>query len=438
MNSSRKPKTSPGLWLLSLLLFSFLIPREFHFGINDFQFNFARVVMIFSAFYILVNIVRYSNKWLFVDIVALITFAWPVVAYLITSGLAVAFESGGVIFLETCIPYFLTRITIKNYIDLKTFSIRLLICIFILVILGLPESLSGRFLTHDISGLITGNPFYYSVSQRLGLWRAMGSTDHPIVFGTLCCSGFLIAFCLSQREEKYIIGAILCLVGTFISLSSGPLLGLVSQIFFAIWIAFFRGFNNRWVLLLALVIFAYIVVDFYSNRDPFRVMFSYLLFNTGTGYARYYMWINGIYLVNYEFFTMLFGYGNAIDYFQRLESTYWAYAMSRSVDSFWLVQLLQFGWFILVLNIWFLSLAFRRMWTHYLKSTVLKEKQIIKAYLICGLSLTLIACTVDFWGQIASFYYVMIASALQISPEYKKKNLNTRIVKSTQVINASN
>ena len=411
---NRKASKWP-LLLLSILLFSFLVPREFHFSLGSLQLNISRVWLLFLVPYVLFNIIFLKPfKWSRVDFFAICIFLWPFIAFSVTSGFLVALESGGVLFLETAIPYFLTRIAIRDYASLKSLSIKVLFCITILVLLAVPESITGKFFVHDFSASITGNPFFYSISRRLGLWRAMGPMDHPIILGTICSSGLLIAYALSKRQPRYYFNVVCCLLGTFVSLSSGPLLTAISQVGLATWSKILSKSKSRWITLIVLILIAYILVDIYSNRDPFRVMFSYLLFNTGTGYARYYMWINSIFLVNYDLLSMFFGYGNSNEYFSLLKDPYWQYVMSKSVDSFWLVKLLYFGWPILLFFLTFIVLLFRLLWRKSLTTSEAKERNLIQAWMFAGLSLTLVAFTVDFWGHMVSYYFIVLAGAIGV------------------------
>jgi len=411
------------LVLLNLLIFSFLVPREFSFGIGDFQFNFFRLFNLLISPYIFYSIVANKRfRWLMIDTTAVMVFLWPVVAYSFSQGFSRSFESGGVLFLETAVPYFLARVAIVDYNDVKKVSKRLLLCIIILFVIGIFESFTGKFLIHEVSSLVTGNFYQFPTSSRLGLWRAMGPTDHPIVFGTICVTGVMISYVLFLRQRKYLFAFIASLGGAFFSLSSAPLLAGLIQLFLGIWSKLLNSFKYRWWLLLFLFILFYVFVDLYSNRDPFRVMFSYLLLNSATGYARYYMWINGTYLIGLSYFSMLFGYGNSVEMYTLLKEPYWAYVMSRSVDSFWLVQLIQFGWPILLFNFLFTISVFKKAWRRYENCIETKHKRLLQAWLFSGLSLTLIGFTVDFWGNTAGFYYIILAVIVSFNVAKKTKN----------------
>ncbi len=417
---STKVSSWPLIWL-QLLLFSFILPKEVAFSLGPLLLTPYRLVFIILAPYILWKLIyKRRLNWNICDYAALCVFFWPLIAYTLSSGLAVAIETGGVLILETAVPYFLTRIAITDYNSLKKLSNTLLLIIILLVIVSIPEAITGRFFIREISYTLTGNTYEYSVSQRLGLWRAMGPTTHPIILGTICASGIIISLTLSFRQRKYIAAFLLSLVGVFVSLSSAPLLAGASQVFLMSWSRLLRGNNFKWSLLALLFLALYVFVDLASNRDPFRVMFSYLLFNPGTGYARYYMWQNSIELINSSLSSMLIGYGNSTDFFNLLESQYWAYSMSQSVDSFWLVRLLGFGWPILLLHSIFLISLFRKIQQQYKKLSIKKEKKLVEAWMITAAAMTIIAFTVDFWWQTASFYYIILAAPISITTSLKR------------------
>lgn len=398
------------LFSLKVLLFCFIVPREFAFFIGELQLTPYRLVLIIVSFPLLWLYLTNSTKRLFFfDACALATFIWPLFAYSVTSGLETSLESGGVLFLETAVPYFLCRYAISNYRQLKSLAVTLFISIGILALVSPVEMLTGHYFIHDLSASITGNVFDLDASQRLGLWRAMGPMSHPIVLGFFCASGIALSFTMAQRERRFYIAFVLCLVGTLVSLSSAPILAAVAQFGLIAWSRFFTGHQHKWLLLALLAILLYVLIDIYSNRDPFRVMFSYLLFNSGTGYARYYMWIYATEVANHDWLSMLVGYGNSDIWASYIENSYWSWALQHSLDSYWLVQLIHFGWPYLILHMLFLISLFRQYWQSQQSTKRTKNRRILEAWMFSAAAMTLVACTVDFWGQSASLYYIILA-----------------------------
>ncbi|MFQ3247101.1 MAG: hypothetical protein ACI9SP_003756 [Arenicella sp.] len=73
----------------------------------------------------------------------------------------------------------------------------------ILFLLGLPEAITGRHFTHEIAAKLTGQSYVGIADKRYGIWRAIGPTDHAILFGTLCASFMVIAITMALRQKKY-------------------------------------------------------------------------------------------------------------------------------------------------------------------------------------------------------------------------------------------
>jgi len=161
------------------------------------------------------------------------------------------------------------------------------------------------------------------------------------------------------------------------------------------------------------IVFFYVVVDVASNRDPFRVAFSYLLFSEHNGYVRYYVWVNSFFVVHQSLFSALFGYGFAIEQFELVNNIFFSSLMKRSIDSYWLVNLVRYGWpmFLLLLFLVISVISKNLRETSRLKGEVRKRKPLLEAWLIVVFSYTLISFTVHFWTSMSSFYMVLLALA---------------------------
>ena len=406
---------------LQILLFSLIVPDEFNFGIGDLELSFYRLTLIALSPYVILSLFTKGIRWHISDAFALCVCVWPSIALLINTGFSQAIESGGVLFLESFVPYFLARVSITNYEQLKEISIILFKVISIVVFLGLLDTVTGQYITHKIAHAITGSSIELQTEQRFGFLRAAGPTAHPIIYGSLCASGFAIAIAFFQRRPNHISTVAITLLGVLTSLSSAPLLSIVAQGGLLIWSKLFRGNAKKWVLLFLTVAFSYTVIDILSNRDPFRVMFSYLLFNEHNGYVRYNMWINSISLANQNLFNGFFGYGFSKDMFDLIDSLFFSTLMKRSVDSYWLVILLRYGWVMLLLNVIFIFLIFKQNINLGRQNKSSRQRRLNEAWLISIISFSLLACTVHLTGSIISFYMFILGCSM-IQPNTKSKN----------------
>ena len=394
-----------------LLLFSFLIPEQVQFSVGPISLNIPRLLMIIFFPYICYEIFLHRRKfrWHSFDFLALAVCCWPIIAYTINSNFFIAIESGGVIFLELFVPFFLTRIVVRRVDQLYEFSKVFLLVVLGVVLLGIPEAMTGKNYLHSMASSVTGNMVDLNSEKRLGVWRTAGPFSHQIFFGAFCVVGLVVAVSLAMRRSKYWLFVVASAVGTFIAASSGPILAALSQVMLLVWSRLWTGHRYKWLFLLVVVVLAYIAIDILSDRDPLRVMFTYMLLNSHNGYVRFNMWVYSIELANANAFSMLFGYGNSTDMFEGVSSLFFRGLMSESVDSYWLVQLLRYGWPMLLLQAGFVSTLLFATWKSVDRCRKRSYRRLIEAWFITAISLTLIAFTVHYWGHMASFYMMILA-----------------------------
>lgn len=401
---------------LQLLLYSFIIPREFGFNIGDFALSPYRILLISYMPYVLWLILsQHKFKWRTQDSLALAVCIWPSIALMVNTSIAASLESGGIYFLELFVPYFLARATINSYTSLKLLSKTVLNIALILCVLGIIDIVTNSYFTRQIAASLTGSPFNANPEFRMGLRRAMGPTDHPIIFGTLCVLGMSMAYYLAQRKTKYYLYLGACIVGMLSSLSSAPLLAGAVQLGLILWAKAVTGNKQKWLILCLLVIIAYAVVDLLSNRDPFRVMFSYLLFSPHNGYMRYYMWVNSIQLANDSLSASLFGYGFSREMFSLLNSDYMRQLMSSTVDSYWLVLLLRYGWTMLILHLALVASILAALHNTLFEKSDIKLRRLLQGYFFSIIALTLVACTVHYWAQVSCVFMIFLGATVAIT-----------------------
>ena len=127
-------------------------------------------------------------------------------------------------------------------------------------------------------------------------------------------------------------GALAAAIGAFTSLSTGALLSLNVQFGLMAWNFVFKGWRNRWKLLLAAIAVAYVLVDLASTRSPFHVFVNYGTFSSSSSYNRILIWQFGsAEALRNPFFGIGFGEWERPSY------------MSNSMDNFWLVQAVRYG-----------------------------------------------------------------------------------------------
>jgi O-antigen ligase len=240
------------------------------------------------------------------------------------------------------------------------------------------------------------------MQPRLGFWRVQGPFDHSIVFGVFCGSIFaLTTLGLStDSTASRRFRATLTACATIVSMSSAPIAGLTMQGVLIAWNKLLKQFPSRWKLLWAIMLAAYLVVEFGSNQTPIKFYISHFTFDAATGWQRLFIWEFGsASVLNHP----LFGIGLAD----------WArpkWLVSDSIDNFWLIIAMRNGLPALVLifgsYLWIvLSVAFREI-----NDEKLQRYRV--AYLICMAVFFFVGTTVHFYVAPYAWFMFLLGSGV--------------------------
>lgn len=274
------------------------------------------------------------------DVLIVLFVLWASISLTVNHSANEIWEFTGMLAVETLGAYLLGRVMIRSACDFQAMVRVLSLLILACLPLVLFEVVTDRQLLNEVIRSFAHTLGNVVMEPRLGLQRAQGPFEHPILFGVFASSGFSLAyFALASRGRGQSLGftAIAGLM-TFLSLSVGAFLSVIVQVIFIIWDRMMRQVRRRWRLLLILFVAAYVLVDLISNRSPVEVFISYLTFNTGNAYNRVLIWHFGTAEV---WRHPLFGIG--LHDWQR------AYWMSTSMDNFWLLNAVRYGLPALVL-----------------------------------------------------------------------------------------
>lgn len=402
---------------LRILILSFLIPDEIGVQVGDLALSVYRIVLIALTPYILKQMISKAHRvnWNSCDLLAVLLIIWPFISFGMNTGFAASIESGGIFALEMAVPYFLVRLLVNSRsrrVELAKYVFQMTAVLFFL---GLPEALLGQHFTHQLAHALVGESYTGMAEQRFGIWRALGPLDHAILFGTLCTTSVALSLNMMSLKRRYLWILAFSIGGAILSASSAPILSAMVQLSLYAWATTMQRYRNKWLILVAILAVAYLFIDVLSNRDPIRVMFSYLLLNPTTGYARYYMWILSFDVVAQSTWGMVFGYGYDIEIFNVLENDYWRILMQNTVDSFWLVVMLRHGITMLILFAVFVILVLRKGVRSSRISESRRDRRLIQAWFICALGMTLVASTVHFWGQMVCVYFIVLATCVGAS-----------------------
>lgn len=384
--------------IVAAFLASLFIPIRIDIG--PLALSPSRIVLILSvvpSFILWMNGRAGRKNW--TDAFIILLAAWVAISLFVTEGLA-RLSFIGISMIEIIAPYLLARCFVRDKAAFfATFRIIFVIIVFLLPFAAI-ESISGiQVISRILDPLFSVIPAGY-YPPRLGLYRAQTVFEHAILSGVVMAFMFSpVFFSFLGRGisvQRSFVLASPVLVATFFSLSAGAYIGLFVQCFLISWFFATTKVNNRWWILLALAVAAYIFVDIFSNRTPFQVFASYVAFDQHTAYWRVLIFRFGIESV---WGHPVFGIG--LDDWARPA---WMY--SSSVDNLWLVFAMRHGipGFVF-LSLGYLSsilyLAFRRnldLQTSYMRVGLI--------FSLVGLAVCI--ATVHLWNAAFLFFMFML------------------------------
>jgi hypothetical protein len=323
--------------VVALFFFAMMFPTSFSISLGGLRLSLFRVLLIVMFIPMLYALLggRKLKANIF-DALILGHAAWALLALINWGGIAQGVESGGIYIIECVGAYLVGRVYIRGLPDFTAFAKLFVASVSIMLIFTLPEALTGNHFLYNTFAAATGAPSAPYIDKRMGLSRAFGTFDHPILYGVFSAAGFSMAyFMLAERRLTNVRGmskVLAVAVATFLSASGGPYLVLVMQVFTATWERVLTGIQGRWKLLLALFTLVYLWIDLMTTRTPFHVFITYFTFSAQSSYNRILIFTYGTAEVARHPFLGI-GLGDWV-------RPPW---MSDSMDNFWLLIAVRYG-----------------------------------------------------------------------------------------------
>ncbi|WP_139188385.1 hypothetical protein [Aliiruegeria lutimaris] len=326
---------------------------------------------------------------------------WALLALIKWGGLAQGIESGGIYIVEALGAYLVGRLYIRSVEDFNAMARAYVALVVGMLAFTIPEAVTGNHILKDGAASIFGGPRAHYIDKRMGLERAFGSFDHPILYGVFSASAFSMAYYICARATltnfKGMALAMGIVVATFISASGGPYVVLLMQIFVAGYDRAMKGITGRWRMLFTFFGLVYLAIDLFSNRTPFHVFVSYFTFSAHSAYNRINIWIYGTAEVGRN---PIFGIG--------LGDWIRAPWMSDSMDNFWLLITVRYGlpalFFLLALMLGLVIAAGRRK---NLPKDWINARH-AWAFTLFGISVA--AATVHLWNALFVLFMFLVGS----------------------------
>lgn len=379
--------------LVILLLVTLALP--IYFSVGSFRLSPHRLVLLLS-------LVPMALAWLSgaagriraTDIWVILTCLWIAVVMPLHLG-AGAIEYVGINTAEMLGAYLIGRVCIRSEVQYGAVLRILRIVILLLLPAALIESVSG---VQIYNKLLSAFPTFAWVNyeQRLNLFRAQTTFEHPILFGVFTALLFAPVY-HAAREGRSRVGSLMhaspIAAATFFSLSMGAYLGVIIQIMLMCWGWALRQVRHRWKVLGGLTVAAYVIVDLLSNRTPFQVFSSYITFDAHTAYWRVLIFQYGMENV---WSSPFIGIGLA-------DWTRPEWMHISSVDNFWLLFAMRYGipGFALIFAVYLSTLA--ALVRARPASASIRRHRDALAFSLIGLGIA--TCTVHLWG--ATFVMMM-------------------------------
>lgn len=396
-------------WQIKVFLFTLIVPVESSFQISALRLTPNRIFLLLLFFPCFKAVFsghvgpRVKTDWL----ILLFVF-WVILALISNHGLATGLESGGIFLLESLGAYLIGRSLIISEDNFRKFTRTLILIIIGLLIFTIPEALTGYNYLRPSAG---------HSDQRFGLYRAVGPFEHAILYGVFSASAFSLSFFHSKNDPAQKSWRLLktgCIgLATFLSVSSGPLIALLTQFALIIWAKFTKGSSASWKLLGFFIIILYFAIDLVSDRNPIRAIITKITFSSHTAYTRLIIWEWGLRENVLEHPWLGIGFSEWV----RPE---W---LSSSVDNFWLVTMMRYGlpaFFFLAFGI--VSLIVSASNNSALPNST--ANPFLNGWRISMLGLIVAASTVHFWNSLFVWFFFLLGSGAYMAQQ--PHNIETR------------
>lgn len=338
------------------------------------------------------------------DILFILHILWVFVAILANNP-SYAIEHTGSTGIELWGGYLLGRVFIRsreNFISMIRLIAFVVMCCIPFAIYelatGIPPLIKAMSSLPGISSIVDVNP-----GQRLGLYRVQMVFPHPIHYGIFCA--ILLPMCwvgmrgIYSNTARLVVSACV-LVSGFTALSSGALVAIALQLGLILWAYMARNIKRRWLFLLCLFFTSYAVLGLLSSRTPFQVFMTYATFSTHNAYVRVAIFDAGIQNV---LASPFFGIG-----LNDWERPIW---LSASVDNFWLLTAMRYGFVGLLFMLGGYIWAIVRIGLRNFESDIVLW-QFRRAWMFSFIGLSISLATVHVWNSIFSFIFFMFGTGM--------------------------
>jgi hypothetical protein len=398
-------------WPVFLFLTTLLVPWAIYIGtLRLAMYRFVLLVMMLPC--LVMWITGRAGRIRTADIALLMFSFWCMFSLIVIHGTELPIQTAGIVFLETVAPYMLARCYIRDEDDFYNLVQLMFGIVLLLFPFAFVEFVTGKDIWRDLFAAIWPVQVDKQMPSRGGLTRVQMGFDHPILFG-ICIASILAPVYLvlgyrrglAQRSFKTaIVGAV-----SFMSLSAGPFVSLVLQVFLLSCNFLVRAIKIPWTILIGLMVLISLALQLVAKRSLLDIAAGFLVFESGSYWYRRMIWDYGVTSVLQHPLN-----GIGLNNWERGSD------MSASIDNFWLMLAMRYGLpasFLLLLTMLsiFLALSFKK----HLDDKITAYRT---AFLISMTAFFLAGWTVHFWDTGYVLFLFMLGSGgwiLDVRPKGK-------------------
>ncbi len=272
------PTALPTYGVVVAVLFCLFIPESISFAIGSVKMTPLRIVGIWSFFAILV---QGRVRWAGPDFIAFAGTLCTVVSISRSAGMGDTAEWVGRGFLDGAMIYFVGRYIGQTWMR-GIWFLRIMISVLAVMALTTIVESVFRFNIHQSTWGLIGEVKGLFDEDRLGLLRARGWTQHPIMLGLIFAMYLPVALVMADRRHQAwgshsLAIPILLALGAACSVSSAAMLAVLAGTGLYLWDTKLGGqAPGKWRLVYMGVPLFYLLTDVLMQRPLIRVLMSHL------------------------------------------------------------------------------------------------------------------------------------------------------------------
>ncbi|CAN2533309.1 hypothetical+protein [Methylocapsa aurea] len=278
--------------ILALIAVTMFLPEEASFYLGERRMTVTRILLLLVAPLTVMRFARLTaeGRYRFVlpDLLVPLTGLWMFIGPIANDGIERALVASGSSALEFCIPYMAARLFLSERGQAVALTRILCIVIALVGMLAIADEVTRRFLLRETIGALTGYDNGALEGDMRGfLFRATSTLEHPILLGTACSFGLLLATTL--RGWPRMLGVTGAAIGLVLSVSSAPTGATLIGAGVLAYERVTRGLAFRWVLP-AVGPLLFVAAIFLFHPSPLGFFLRYLTFDPATAWYRVLQW----------------------------------------------------------------------------------------------------------------------------------------------------